>query len=48
MVAASLINYVEADTDCQIHIDFNIDLEHFNFNPSDGRSIIDITLLKSQ
>ncbi len=30
MIVANLINRVEVGTDYQIHIDFNIDLEHFN------------------
>ena len=30
MIVANLINYVEVGTDYDIHIDFNIDLSHFN------------------
>ena len=30
MIVANLINRIEVGTDYQIHIDLNIDLEHFN------------------
>ena len=30
MVVANLVNRIEVGTDYQIHIDLNIDLEHFN------------------
>ena len=30
MIVANLINRVEIGTDYDVHIDFNIDLEHFN------------------
>ena len=32
MVVANLVNRIEVGTDYQIHIDLNIDLEHFNIN----------------
>ena len=30
MIVANLINRVDVSTDYKVHIDFNIDLSHFN------------------